>query len=300
MNRTATMTSLLGTATLALVLAACGSDDGANPFAGVDNAEGDTESQTTGDATEGQDSDDAAQAEDTEQGSEAEASDEYCDRAEPFADDVLVASTFSTYDQGSSVSDQLHEIADLAPNQDISDDWRKLAQAIGLLSLEDMSDPVELENILFELSVNDSTLHGDLDKIPGRLTSHLQSACENSGSQTDSEPDEQEPEQDPEEELEAGPAGDYCDMVTQFNDTTTSNSGAPSPDLLGEYASTATEIAAAAPDEAIAADWNAMADFFEAAADVVDDPYALEELQEEWDFDQTGQRLDEHALSECT
>ncbi|NEE01606.1 hypothetical protein [Phytoactinopolyspora halotolerans] len=115
---------------------------------------------------------------DAEQESEAVASAEYCSRVEPFADDLFAASTFSDYERGSAVEGQLEEIAALAPSQAVADDWSTYAMAVGLLSLEDMSDPTVLSQALYELSTSNPSMFGDLPNITMRLGSHLRTVCQ--------------------------------------------------------------------------------------------------------------------------
>ncbi|WP_129662783.1 hypothetical protein [Phytoactinopolyspora endophytica] len=282
MNRTKTMTSVLGATALALLLAACGSDDGANPFAGIDNADGNNAH-----------GDDDSQA----------ASDAYCDRTEAFGEGVLQSATFSNPQQAESVAGELRKIADLAPDQAVADDWNLLADGIEALSdSEDGARVMHLDMALVELSENFPDEYEDVDVVDVHINKHLRRECQHPGVHTVGESDEQEqdPEEDPGQDVDAVPTGGYCDLAAEFNDTMTNNAGVPDADLLDAYAGAARELAGAAPDQAIADDWNAMAGFFEAAANIdFSDPYALDDLQQDWDFDQMGERLDEHATREC-
>ncbi|NED99716.1 hypothetical protein [Phytoactinopolyspora halotolerans] len=275
-----TLIPLLGAA-LAVALTGCGGDD-ESPFlaenAESQPAEGDSDTTQQG----------AGNREDPQPSSE------YCDLAEEFGNDLLTDAQFDARWRATEIIDSFRAIAHAAPDDAVANDWNAMADVIEEVADLDMSYPGDLENALFELSINEADRFGDIEAVPARLNAHLENGCTFSESQTG------------DADLGAEPANEYCDQVRPLSHNLVSDVEEvrqPNGVHLGTYlASMFLDIAATAPDDAIAEDWTNLAGRVGSMAgrmhtDSVPDEFQALENDEE--FGPIIERLKRHIDTEC-
>jgi hypothetical protein len=272
------MAAAIAVSALVLGLGACSSDD-ANTALATDEAD-QSQNGSQPDETEQATDDESTGPE--QETTDSQATGDYCTMVTQLQD--LMISDNADSPEGATAA---RELAALAPDAGIADDWNALAGYFDAAQTTDMNDSDEFKEL---------TEQWDVAELFPRLGAHTAQECGLPDHDPTAQDQDAAPDQNaaPDDRDPADP-DDYCAMSHEVLGFTL-----PYPTIAPALAAMARELADVTPEADIAAEWNTVAALLDEVAKTDDHDHAARNaLGEEWDYRSLKLVLGTYIYNRC-